>query len=116
MTTKEKIILQSIEVIKSRISEIDRIIDFNPATELNKIHKEAIVLLEKYKTFEERTSRSYVAQFTKFTKREKEINEFAEKYKSTVELFDEKEKLKSELSDLRIELYWIEEGKKRLAK
>ncbi len=116
MTTKEKIILQSIEVIEKRISEIDKIIAFNPATELNKIHKEAIVLLEKYKTFEERTSKSYVAQFSKFAKREKQINKFAKKHKSTVGLFDEKAKLESELSDLRMELYYIEQDKKRKAK
>lgn len=116
MTTKEKIILQSIEVIEKRISEIEGNINFNPFTELIKLRMQTRELLEKHKTVEERASTSFMAQLSIFAEKEKKIRAFAEKCNSLLEFFDEKAKLKSELSDLKNELYYIEQDKKRKAK
>ena len=116
MTTKEKIILQSIEVINSRLSEIDRIIDFNPFSEIRKVREQAQELLENNKTIEERVSPNFMAQLIALGKKEDEIIMASQKSRNILELLNEKGNITNELSDLRVELYWIEDGKKRLKK
>jgi hypothetical protein len=108
MTTKEKIIHQSIEKIEKQLKEINYIIDANPLTEIIKIRQEAQKLLEENKTIEQRTSESFISKIEILSKREKEQFALAKKGKDTTKLIDEKIKLEFELSDLRNELYHIE--------
>ena len=93
MTTKEKIILQSIEVIKSRLSEIDRIIDFNPFAEIRKVREQAQELLDANETAEEKYSASFVKQILLLIREEQKIIIASQKRNCTIELFDEKHKL-----------------------
>lgn len=111
MTTKEKIILQSIEVIENRLFEIEKIICYNPFTEIRKIREQAQVLLDTHKTAEEMYSASFMAQLSIFVKKEQDIIEFSQKHESTIELFDEKHKLHKELNELELEKYEINRNK-----
>ena len=116
MTTKEKIILESIEVINNRLSEIDRIIDFNPFTEIRKVREQAQELLENHKTIEERVNPNFMAQLIALGKKEDEIIMASQKSRNILELLNEKGNLATELFELRTELSWIEYAKKQLKK
>ena len=108
MTTKEKIINQSIEQVKKQLKEINFILEATPLSEICKIRQEAQKLLDENKTVEQRTSDDFITKIEALSKREKEQFALAEKSKDSIKLIDEKVKLEFELSDLRNELYHIE--------
>lgn len=108
MTTKEKIINQSIEQVEKQLKEINSILEANPLSEICKIRQEAQKLLEENKTVEQRTSDAFIAKIEALSKREKEQFVLDEKSKDSIKLIDEKVKLEFELSDLRNELFHIE--------
>lgn len=111
MTTKEKVINQSIEQVEKRLKEINFILEANPLSEICKIRQEAQKLLDENKTVEQRTSDDFISKIEVLSKREKEQFSLAEKSKDSIKLIDEKVKLEFELSDLRNELYCIERRK-----
>lgn len=108
MTTKEKIINESIQKVLNRIKEINFILESNPLSTICTIRQEAQRLLDENKTVEQRTSSDFIAKIEKLSKREKEQFALAEKGKYSIKLIDEKVNLEFELSDLRNELYHIE--------
>ena len=108
MTTKEKVINQSIGKVEKRLKEINFILEANPLSEICKIRQEAQKLLDENKTVEQRTSDDFIAKIEALSKREKEQFALAEKSKDSIKLIDEKVNLEFELSDLRNELYQIE--------
>lgn len=108
MTTKEKVIRQSIGQVEKRLKEINLILDANPLSEICKIRQEAQKLLDENKTVEQRTSNDFIAKIEELSKREKEQFAIAEKSKYSIKFIDEKVNLEFELSDLRNELYYIE--------
>ncbi|MEK6882665.1 MAG: hypothetical protein AABY22_23790 [Nanoarchaeota archaeon] len=108
MTTKEKVINQSIGQVQRRLKEINFIIEANPLSEICKIRMESQKLLNENKTVSERTSDDFIEKIEVLSKREKEQFVLAEKGKDGIKLIDEKVKLEFELSDLQIELWHIE--------
>ena len=108
MTTKEKVINQSIGKVEKRLKEINFILEANPLSEICKIRQEAQKWLDENKTVEQRTSDDFIAKIEALSKREKEQFALAEKSKDSIKLIDEKVNLEFELSDLRNELYQIE--------
>jgi hypothetical protein len=112
MTTKEKIIHQSIEQIRKRISEIDYILESTPVSEIMRIRTEAQKLLDENKRIEQRTSDEFINKIETLSKREKEQFEIAVHQKNSIELINEKVNLEFELSDLKTELWHIERKNK----
>lgn len=111
MTTKEKVIKQSIKQIEKQIKEIDFILNANPLSEICKIRQEAQKLLDENKSVEQRTSDDFIAKIEVLSNREKEQFALAQKGKDSIKLIDKKVKLEFELSDLRTELYHIERNR-----
>lgn len=111
MTTKEKVIHQSIRQVEKRLKEINFILDANPLIEICKIRQEAQKLLDENKTLAQRTSDDFMSKIEVLSKREKAQFALAEKSKDRIKLIGEKVKLELELSDLRNELYHIERKK-----
>lgn len=105
MTTKEKVINQSIEQLKKRLKEINFILEANPLSEICKIRKEAQKMLNENKTVESRISDDFISKIEVLVKREKEQFDLAEKLKDSTKLIDEKVDLEFELLELRNELY-----------
>jgi len=108
MSTKEKVVKESIEKVEKRLKEIDSLLGSNPLSEICKIREEAQKLLDENKTVEERTSDEFLTRLKLLSKREKEQFALAQKTRDSVKLIDEKVKLEFELQDLKNELYHIE--------
>ncbi len=111
MTTKEKVINQSIKQVEKRLKKINFILGAAPVSEICKIRQEAQKLFDENKTVEQRTSDDFTSKIKVLSKREKEQFFLAEKSKDSIKLIEEKIKLEVELSDLRNELYYIERRK-----
>jgi len=108
MTTKEKIIRQSIEQIEEELEQINFLLTANPLGEISKIRQEAQKLVDANPTVQERMSDYFITEIERLWKREKEQFELAEKSKDSAGLIDKKIKLEFELQDLHNELYHIE--------
>jgi hypothetical protein len=108
MTTKEKVIHQSIKQIEKKLKEINTILEANPLSEICNIRQEAKKLLEENKTIEQRTSDAFIAKIEELSKRERKQFILAEKCKSSFKLIKQKVDLEFELSGLRTELFYIE--------
>jgi predicted nucleotide-binding protein (sugar kinase/HSP70/actin superfamily) len=103
MTTKEKVIRQSITKIEKRLVEIQEILDFDWLKEFKALRNGFLSL-----PFEEqaRTIRQQV-------KKEKKLERTFEKSMETPKLIEEKARLTLELADLNNELYWIENARSK---
>jgi len=102
MTTKEKVICESIMRVQKRIKEIDDILNATPLQEIIKIRKEFQELIKSKLPLQEE-----IKMIEKFQKEEEKQLKIFEKQQNTLKLIDEKVKLAMELSDLKGELYWI---------
>lgn len=60
MTTKEKVIRESITRIEKRLKEIDDINNARPISDLIEVRKEAQSLLDAHTTIEQRTSTEFI--------------------------------------------------------
>ena len=105
MTIKEKIVRKTISEVNDRIVEIDRILYANPLSDICQLRIKAQEIMDD-------NGNDYVkiAKLIKpLERKEKELFKIAKKQNTdSVDLIDEKVKLKSELLDLKSELYWIE--------
>lgn len=108
MTTKEKIVRQSISVVAKEIAEIDYLISANPLAEICKIRQEAQKFLETHSTLEQRLSKDFVSKINEFAKKEAEMFSLFEKTKDSISLMKRKVDLDSELTELKNELFYIE--------
>lgn len=102
MTTKEKIIRQSIESVVEKIKELDSLLFANPLGDICRLR---IQIGELIKT--ENDNSVILQEFKKATIEEKRLFKIAEKQRDTTKLIDEKVKLYFELRDLERELYYI---------
>ena len=112
MTTKEKIVRQSLKVASKRLEFLEKIQNAAPASDLIDVRKEAQQLLEQNKGIEARTSKSFIAKIDALSKREKECWKMVNRQKKWEKDSDEMVKLMREISDLKSELYYIERLKK----
>lgn len=113
MTTKEKVINESIIRIEKRLSEIAKIIDAKPISDLIAIRQEAQKLLEENTTIQQRTSNEFIAKIEILSKKEKRCIKLSKELtgQKMIDLMDEQIKLEFELRDLNNEKYYIERSK-----
>ncbi len=74
MTTKEKVINESICRIEKRLSEIAKINDTNPISDLIAIRQEAQKLLEENTTIQQRTSNEFISKIEALSKKRKTVH------------------------------------------
>ena len=104
MTTKEKIIRQSIAENEKELAEIVALLDATPASDIIAGRKKAQELLAKYDV-----SDPLLAQkIGVLAEAEKRLFAIAEKQRDSTALINRRVKLDIELQDLKNELYWIE--------
>ena len=115
MTTKEKIVRQSIEAVTKEIAEIQALFDANPLVEIIEVRKAAQALLNDYQP-SERIKPEFMEKLGALVKREKELFAIADKRQDTLKLIDRQVELEIELGDLNNELYSIEWKKERTSK
>jgi len=108
MTTKEKIIRQSLAKVEKRLSEIVFILDATPLIDVINLRKEGQGLLEKDRLNKDFPTKAFSEKMSEFAAKEKELFALAEKQKDTVKLIKERVKLDSEKQDLMRELWYIE--------
>jgi hypothetical protein len=113
MTTKEKVINESIVRIEKRLKEIKKINEATPLLDLIDVREEAQKLLDENKTVKERTSDEFIAKIESLSKRERHCIKLAKENtgKRMFDLMDEQIRLESELNDLINERYYIEHKK-----
>jgi hypothetical protein len=68
-------------------------------------------MLEKNKTIEQRTSKSFIDKLEELSAREDFLFKLADEGKDSNSLIDEQVRLESELSDLQSELYYMQRGR-----
>jgi hypothetical protein len=108
MTTKEKVIRESIERNIKRLNEIKTLLEANPLSRICELRMEAKKLFDENKGIEKRTSNEFVAKIDKLAKEEKKMFALAKKQQNSAQLIDEQVNLEMELSKLNNELYFIE--------
>ena len=111
VTTKEKIIRQSIAICEKKLSEINNLLNANPVSKICEIRIEAQKLLDENKTIEQRTSKDFILKIEELAKLEKEQFRIAKQSSNSIKLIDDKVELEMELTDLKNELYHIERNK-----
>jgi len=109
MKTKEKIIRQAIEETMNEISKIDHILKANPLVDLIKIERETIETALKM----ELGSKEVLAYLNSQIKKRNALRRLAEEQQNSIALINQKSKLSFELSELKNELYWIEQRTNR---
>lgn len=107
MTTKEKIIRESIEKVKEELAEIISIIDATPLSGIIAGRKEAVDLITPATLGDE----DAIKRIGELAEQEKRLFKIAEKQKNTSRLIGRRIELDSELTDLENELYYIERNK-----
>lgn len=107
MTTKEKVLDESIARATKRLIEINAILGANPISEICNIRMEAQKLLNENKSVEQRTSAEFIAKIGELAKREKEQFRLAKLQDDSIKLIEEKVDLVLELGDLKNELWSI---------
>jgi hypothetical protein len=108
MTTKERLLRKSIGKVEKKLKEIDFILNATPLSEICRIRQEGQRLLDENKTIEQRTSEGFIAKIEALHKRERQQFALAEKGKDSLKLIHAKVELDFELSELKKELYFIE--------
>lgn len=108
MTTKEKVIRESIERNTKMLKEIKELLEANPLSRICELRSEAKKLLDENQGIEKRTSKEFVAKIDKLAKEEKRMFELAKKQQDSAKLIDEQVKLEMELNDLNNELYLVQ--------
>ena len=111
VTTKEKVIRQSIAVCEKKLSEINNILNANPVSRICEIRIEAQKLLDENKSIEKRMSKDFILKIEELAKLEKEQFRIAKQSSNSIKLIDDKVELEMELTDLKNELYHIERKK-----
>lgn len=112
MTTKEKVINESIRKINKELIEIDEILNANPLSEIIQLRQKASELIKG----DGWKDKKIQAEISKMAKKGKELFAVAEKQRKTNELIDRKVKSEMELSDLNSELYFLNYREKANAK
>ena len=115
MTTKEKVINESIIRIEKRIEEIKKIFKATPLLDLIDVRREAQALLDENKTIQQRTSNEFVAKIEKLSKKEQCCIRLAKRLtgQKMNDLMDEQINLESALRYLNNEQYYIERSKSK---
>jgi len=110
MTTKEKVINESILRIEKRLSEIREMNDARPLSDIIAIRQEAQALLQENTTIEQRTSAAFLEKIEQLSRREQKAIKLAKELtgKRMIDLMNEQIKLEFELRDLNNEKYYIE--------
>jgi hypothetical protein len=101
MTTKEKIIRQSLKKATKRLKYLEDIQNATPASDLMEVRKEANKLLEENKGIEARTSKSFIDEIEKLSKREAECWKLINRQQKWEKDSDEMVKLMVEISELK---------------
>jgi len=104
MTTKERIIRESIAATETELSEIISILDASPLLGIIEVRKKAQKLLNEYDIGDPRLTKL----IAELADEEKRLFKVAEKQKDSIALIDRRVKLDFELQDLNNELYWTE--------
>ena len=108
MTTKEKVIKESVKRITKRLKTLENIQNASPTVDLIELRKEAQQLLEENKGIEKRTSKSFIDKIEALSKREKECWKMISRQKKWMKDSDEMARLQIELTNLKNELFYIE--------
>lgn len=108
MTTKEKIIRQSIAATKTELAEILEILDAAPLSGIIEVRKKAQALLHEYEVGDPRLTEG----IADLADEEMRLFKIAEKQKDTNALIDRRVSLEIEINDLNGELWHIERNKK----
>lgn len=112
MTTKEKVIYESIKRIEERLEEIGYILNATPIKDIFDIRMEAQNLLrESGNESVNRYSDYFINKIEELSKKESELFELAEKQKDSLALIDERGRLDGELRYLKRELFRINRDK-----
>lgn len=113
MTTKEKVINESIFRIEQRLAEIEKINNANHIQSIINIREDAQQLLETNTTIQQRTSKAFVEQIEFLLKKEKHFIKLAKEMtgQKMIDLAKERVKLEIELIELKNEKYHIERKK-----
>jgi intein/homing endonuclease len=113
MTTKEKVINESIIRVEKSLKELKKINEATPLLDLIKIREEAQKLLDDNKTIQQRTSNDFIAKIDLLSKKEKRCIKLAKELtgQKMLDLMDEQIKLEFELRDLNNEKYYIERSR-----
>lgn len=114
MTTKEKVIIESISRIEKRLKEIRKINEATPLIDLINVKIEARKLLEANKTIEQRTSKEFIAKINALAMKEAKCIKLAKENsgQKMFDLMDEKIQLEFELQELKNEQYYIDRNKR----
>ena len=108
MTTKEKVVRESIKRITKRLKVLEDIQNSSPASDLIDVRKEAQELLEQNKGIEKGTSKEFMSKIEELSKKEKDCWKMINRQKKWMKDSDEIVKLQIELGDLKNELFYIE--------
>ena len=111
ITTKEKIIRQSLKVATTRLTYLENIQIANPTSDLIDVRIETQKLFQETKGIEARTSKEFIAKIEKLDIREKKCWKLIERQKQWEKDSDEIVQLMGEISDLKNELFYIERSK-----
>ena len=103
MTTKEKVINESLKRVSSEIGKIDEILNATPLNDIIKLEKEAIETAKKMVA----GSREVLEYLNNKQKEKDELLILAEKQKNSSLLIDRKVNLEREKADLINELYFL---------
>ena len=105
MTTKEKIVRQSIAAAEKERSEIIELLDASPLIGISEGRQKAREILCNYEIGDPRI----VKEFTFLASEEKRLFDIVEKQQDSLAVIARRVKLEIELTGLRAELYWIEQ-------
>lgn len=108
MTTKEKVIRESIKRVTKQINKINLILNANPLSDIIKLRRDTLNNAKEFQNHEKA-----LVFINKAIKKEKELIRIAKKQQNSIKLINEKVKLELELSDLNGELWHIERRNKR---
>jgi hypothetical protein len=108
MTTKEKVIRESIKRANKRFLFLEKIQNANPVIDLLTVGQEARKLLEDNKGIDKRTSKEFIEKIESLSKKEKECWKMINRQKKWEKDGNEMAHLNIELQDLKRELYYIE--------
>lgn len=112
MSIKEKVINESIKRIEKRLSVIEEIMEANPLSEICEGRIKAQAILKENKGDYAKISKL----MEPLAAREKELFKLAKlQSENTFKRIDEKVQLESELYDLRMEKYHIDQRKAKIA-
>ena len=106
MTTKEKVIRESISRLEKEMLHIDKILNANPISEICQVRINAQLLMENTKG-KDRFSDQFLSAMKGLAEKEKALFELADKQKDSAGLIKRKVDVGSELLDLRNELFRI---------